>query len=98
MTLLHPAHLTVRPDAIQSFRARLARHAAITLEREDGCLRFDVHQDRDVPARFLLIEVYADDAALAAHREAPHYLQFRRDVAEWVTDRQWWFWDAVSHA
>ncbi|ASP23349.1 (4S)-4-hydroxy-5-phosphonooxypentane-2,3-dione isomerase (plasmid) [Antarctobacter heliothermus] len=98
MTLLHTAHLEVHAEVIDAFRTRLTRHAAITLEREDGCLRFDFFQDRDVPTRFLLIEVYADDAALAVHHEAPHYLEFRRDVAEWVTDRQWWFWDTPPAA
>jgi quinol monooxygenase YgiN len=42
---------------------------------------------------FLLIEVYADDAALEAHRKSAHYLQFREDVNDWVVERKWWFWD-----
>ncbi len=92
MPLLHTAHLRVRPEAVEAFRARIARHAATSLEREPGCHRFDVHQERDDPTLFLLIEVYTDDAALAAHRESEHYLAFRADVATWIVDRTWWFW------
>ena len=92
MSLLHTAHLKVRDDAIEPFRARLTRHAAISLEREEGCLRFDFFQGREDPSLFLLIEIYADDAALEAHRKSPHYLAFREDVRDWVVDRKWWFW------
>ncbi|MCB9958884.1 MAG: antibiotic biosynthesis monooxygenase [Rhodospirillaceae bacterium] len=41
---------------------------------EPGCLRYDVFQDFDDPDNLLVIEEYADRAALAAHRESPHYL------------------------
>jgi (4S)-4-hydroxy-5-phosphonooxypentane-2,3-dione isomerase len=97
MSLLHTAHLRVREDVVEAFRARLARHAATSLEREEGCLRFDFFQERNDPTLFLLIEIYADDSALAVHREAPHYLAFREDVADWVIDRKWWFWPYGSH-
>jgi (4S)-4-hydroxy-5-phosphonooxypentane-2,3-dione isomerase len=92
MPLLHTAHLRVREDAIEPFRARLARHAATSLEKEEGCHRFDFFQERSDPALFLLIEVYEDHAALEVHRNSPHYYEFRADVGEWVIDRKWWFW------
>lgn len=96
MPLIHTAHLKVRADAVAPFRARLARHAATSLAAEPGCLRFDLFQERTRPELFLLVEHYADDAALAAHRAAPHYLAFRADVKEWVEERSWWFWDALG--
>lgn len=98
MPLLHTAHLRVKENVVEPFRARLARHAATSLEREEGCHRFDVFQERDDPTLFLLIEIYADDAALDAHRHSPHYLAFRRDVADWVVDRKWWFWPLDDHS
>jgi hypothetical protein len=45
---------------------------------------------------FLLIEVYADEAALDAHRKSSHYLQFREDVKDWVVERTWWFWEKLA--
>ncbi|MGE0723992.1 MAG: putative quinol monooxygenase [Alphaproteobacteria bacterium] len=94
--LVHTAHLTCRADVVDSFRARLLRHAVTTLAAEPGCTRFDVHQDREDPTRFFLLEHYADDAALQAHRDSPHYLAFRADTKDWVVDRKWWFWQALS--
>ena len=93
MTLLHTAHLQVKPEAVEPFRARLSRHAATSVEREEGCHRFDFFQERTDPALFLLIEIYEDEAALETHRTSAHYLAFREDVKDWVTGRTWWFWD-----
>jgi quinol monooxygenase YgiN len=91
--IFHTAHLTCRTDVVEAFKARLLRHARTTLEREPGgCLRFDVHQERNDPRLFLLLEEYADDQALDAHRAAAHYKAFREDTKDWVTDRKWWFW------
>ena len=98
MALLHTAHLRVREEAIEAFRARLLRHAATSLEREEGCHRFDFSQERSDPTLFLLIEVYADDQALQIHRESPHYLAFRGDVQDWVVERHWWFWNDCAPA
>lgn len=96
MPLIHTAHLRVRPEVVDRFRARIARHAHNSLTREPGCHRFDVHQEAKDPTLFFLYEVYADDAALEAHRAAPHYLEFREDVKDWVIERTWWFWETVA--
>ncbi len=94
--IVHTAHLVCRPDAIEAFRDRLLKHAAISLEVEEGCHRFDVHQDREDPTRFLLVEHYAHEAALKAHHDSPHFHAFRADTADWVTGRTWWFWDPLG--
>jgi autoinducer 2-degrading protein len=96
MTLLHTAHLKVRQEVITQFRERLMRHARTSVEREPGCHVFDIHQEVKDPALFMLIEVYADEAALDAHRQSSHYLQFREDVKDWVVERTWWFWERLG--
>ncbi len=50
---------------------------------EPGCFRFDILQDAKNPDLVHLYEVYADQAALDAHREAPHYLKWRSTVSDW---------------
>ena len=52
---------------------------------EPGCLRFDVVACADDPDRFVLYECYRDSAALAAHRQSPHYRRWRQ-AAEGVLD------------
>lgn len=44
--------------------------------REPGCLMYVVHQHRTEPGRFFIYEQYVDDAALAAHRNSPHFLEY----------------------
>ncbi len=50
---------------------------------EPGCFRFDVLQDDTDPNTIHLYEVYQDQAALEAHRQAPHFLKWRANVSDW---------------
>ena len=43
--------------------------------REPGCIMYLVHRHKTEPRRFFVYEQYKDDAALEAHRAAPHFLQ-----------------------
>lgn len=95
MALFHTAHLKARDDVVDAFRNRLLLHARTSLEAEPGCERFDIYQEVRDPTLFLLIEIYADQAAFDAHRNSPHYLQFREDVKDWVEERTWWYWKTL---
>lgn len=53
--------------------AALLRQAQEASRTEPGCRAYEVSQDVANPARFLLYEVYDDEAALAAHKETDHY-------------------------
>jgi autoinducer 2-degrading protein len=75
----------VVPDHVDEFLDAIrANHEASI--REPGCARFDVLQSPDDPTRFLLYEAYADETAVAAHKETAHYLDFRETVAEWMVE------------
>ena len=50
---------------------------------EPGCFRFDILQNSEITNRFHLYEVYKDEAALEAHRNAPHYKKWRETVEDW---------------
>ena len=96
MTVFHTAHLRVRAEVVEQFKARLLRHAHVSVTEEPGCNRFDVHQERSDPTLFLLVEAYADEAAFDAHRGSKHYLAFREDVKDWVVERTWWYWNPLE--
>lgn len=96
MGVLHTAHLRVHAEVVERFKARLLRHARISVTQEPGCSRFDVRQERSDPTLFLLEESYADEAAFEVHRTSPHYLAFREDVKEWVVERTWWYWNPLN--
>ena len=55
--------------------------------KEPGCVTYQVHRHRTEPRRFFIYEQYKDDAALEAHRNAPHFLQYARKDLPKVADR-----------
>ncbi|MFC5264043.1 putative quinol monooxygenase [Kribbella qitaiheensis] len=70
-------HLDAFVDAIRT-------NAERSFTDEPGCLAFDVSQDLADDHHFLLHETYTDDAAVDAHRAAPHFKVWRAAVAEHV--------------
>ena len=55
--------------------------------KEPGCQMYQVHRHKTEPRRFFIYEQYKDDAALEAHRAAPHFLQFAKKELPRVADR-----------
>ena len=54
--------------------------------REPGIARFDVVQSVEDPTRFVLVEVYRNAAAPAAHKETAHYQRWRDAVADLMAE------------
>lgn len=71
-----------------ALRKALIEHAQNCLSREPGCQRYDVCLDPVEASAFLLYEIYADQAAYHAHRELPHYAEFRVLTDPWVRTRR----------
>jgi autoinducer 2-degrading protein len=77
-------------------RAALVGYAQTVLEREPGCSRYDVCIDPVEGTSFLLYQVYDDEAAYLAHRELPHYAEFRTLVDPWTRSRRVLTYDAIT--
>lgn len=78
------AILVARPGRTDALRELLFGMAP-ACRAEPGNLRWDVWRDPAEPACFVLDELYIDAAAVAAHRETPHfkaYLAHINDLAE----------------
>lgn len=80
MRIVH-VDVRVHPERVAEFLAATERNARASLA-EQGVLRFDVVQDDADPAHVVLVEVYRDDAAAAAHKQTEHYAGWRDAVAE----------------
>jgi quinol monooxygenase YgiN len=65
MLVVH-VHVQVRPDRIDAFKAATVANARESI-REPGIARFDVIQQADDPARFVLVEVYRTVEATNQH-------------------------------
>jgi autoinducer 2-degrading protein len=53
---------------------------------EAGNRRFDVLQDSEDEGRFILYEAYATAEDAAAHKQTPHYAEWRDTVAEMMAE------------
>jgi (4S)-4-hydroxy-5-phosphonooxypentane-2,3-dione isomerase len=84
MLVVH-VHARLRPDRVEDFLAATLVNARASLA-EPGVLRFDVIQDQADPAHVVLVEVYRDADAQAAHKLTPHYAAWRDAVAEMMAE------------
>jgi quinol monooxygenase YgiN len=68
------------PDQIDAFLAATEENATASRD-EPGVVRFDVLSDRVDPTHVVLVEIYRDEAAAAAHKDTAHYQRWRDAVA-----------------
>lgn len=79
MLIVH-VHVQVKPEFVEEFKAATEENARASVQ-EPGIARFDVVQQQDDAARFVLVEVYRTPDAPAAHKETAHYAKWRDTVA-----------------
>jgi len=79
MLVVH-VHVLVKPECIEAFKVATVTNAKASL-KEPGIARFDMMQQQDDPARFVLVEAYRTPDAPAAHKQTSHY-QIWRDTVE----------------
>jgi quinol monooxygenase YgiN len=84
MLIVH-VHVRVKPEFIDAFREASLENARHSVQ-EPGIARFDVTQQADDPARFLLVEVYRSHEATARHKETAHYATWRDRVAPMMAE------------
>jgi len=78
-------YVHVTPESVEAFReASLANASESVLE--PGIARFDVIQSVDDPTRFVLVEVYRNEQAPAAHKDTAHYQKWRDTVAPMMAE------------
>ena len=82
------AYLTTKPGKEAQFQEHMTAQAKRCLANEPGCVQFDVVQDPKNPTRFVMLEVYKDDAAIKAHQDSQHFKDFRPVVGDLVADRK----------
>lgn len=75
------ATIDVAPGTRDQVLPLLLAHRARSLKDEPGTLQFDVLVPREDASKLLLHEVYQDDAAFEAHRNARSIAQFREATA-----------------
>ena len=70
-------NLDVHPERLDEFLVAIEENAERSFSDEAGCRYFDVTQDTTNPTHFVFYELYDDEAAIEAHRRAPHFARWR---------------------
>ena len=84
MFIVHVS-IHVRPENIAVFKDATLENARNSIQ-EPGVARFDIMQQQDDPARFLLVEVYRTLGDPARHKETEHYKKWRDTVAQMMAE------------
>lgn len=79
--LIVQVNVLVKPDCVDAFTAATLKNAAASV-KEPGIARFDVIRDTQSPNHFILVEVYRNADAPAAHKATAHYAEWRDAVAD----------------
>jgi quinol monooxygenase YgiN len=84
MLVVH-VHIHVKPEYVEAFKKATIANARESI-KEPGIARFDVAQQQDDPAHFVLVEAYRTPQAPAAHKETKHYQTWRDAVAAMMAE------------
>ena len=75
----------IKPDQVEAFRTATLENARNSIQ-EPGIARFDVIQQQDDPARFVLVEAYRTSDDPARHKETAHYQKWCDTVADMMAE------------
>lgn len=75
----------VKDDRIEDFKRATLENARNSVS-EPGIARFDVVQQQDDPARFILVEIYRTPEDTAKHKETEHYRKWRDSVEQMMAE------------
>ena len=84
MLVVH-VHVRVRPTDVDAFIEATLANARASIQ-EPGVVRFDVIQDAADATHVVLVEVYRDAEAAAAHKATAHYATWRDTVADMMAE------------
>lgn len=84
MHIVH-VHIHVKPEFVDAFKQATIENASKSIQ-EPGITRFDFIQQTEDPTKFILVEVYKNAEASAAHKETAHYKVWREAVMKMMAE------------
>ncbi len=71
----------VKPEAVELFKAA-GKEIVLNTQKEEGCIRYNLHQDVSDSTVFLFYEEYVDMAAFESHKQQPHFAKFKEATSQ----------------
>lgn len=79
MTIRVLAKVISLPNTLEETKALLVSLIEPT-RQENGCLSYELWQNQEDPTEFSFVEEWADQAALEAHFQTPHFLDALKKI------------------
>ena len=78
----------VKAELLDEFKSAILKNAELSVQRDPGCLRFDVLQQQDDPHQWFFYEVYDTEHSWLEHRKAAHFLAFMEVGSRAIVTRE----------
>jgi quinol monooxygenase YgiN len=79
------ARFQAKPEKLEELRSRLLEMVKFT-SKEEGCLFYNLHVDRNDPTIFYFLEGWKNEAALAFHDQTNYVKAIIQDAPNLTTD------------
>jgi 4-carboxymuconolactone decarboxylase len=83
--MMRIANIVVDIRYLERYKAALQEGIEAAIRLEPGVLTLYAVSAIEDPARFTILEVYADQAAYEAHLKTPHFLKYKNATQDMVT-------------
>jgi quinol monooxygenase YgiN len=80
------AKIVARPDSVESVKNELLKLITPT-RKENGCIKYTLHQDNEDPAVFVFYETWESAACLQDHMNTDHYKNYVNAVSSLIKEK-----------
>ncbi|CAB5091605.1 hypothetical protein D3OALGA1CA_5501 [Olavius algarvensis associated proteobacterium Delta 3] len=81
------ARIRARPNAIEKVRDALLALVVPTVNKDDGCINYDLYQDNDNPSLFFFLENWESEELLKKHLDSEHIKAYRKETEDLIEQR-----------
>jgi quinol monooxygenase YgiN len=81
------AKIKTRPEVVEKVREALLKLVEPTLQKDDGCINYDLYQDNEDPSLFFFLENWESEELLNKHLDSEHIKAYR-DATEGLIEQR----------
>jgi quinol monooxygenase YgiN len=86
LTITKEVIFVAKDEHIEELKALLATMVEPS-QRSEGCLLYHIYQMDDKPTTFVVIESWADEAALDGHKNSAHYKHYKANFEPFTAEK-----------
>ncbi|WP_051977440.1 putative quinol monooxygenase [Necropsobacter rosorum] len=80
--------MQIKPESVEQFKQLGEHNIRQSVNTEAGVLAMYVLTDKQDPAKFYIVEAYADEVAYQAHRNASHFQAWLNGAKDMIVSRK----------